>query len=158
MWEGPAPQPVVIGRQVLGRDRETLAGHDEHQEPAVVQVAGRVGQEGVLRPLAFRVMVVWRVEQADAERLVAYGSLEQVCGQGAVQPGCGPLSPVGMQLHPVGLYGHGVVLGKPFSQLGHRLPGSAAGVEDADHLPVAVVVARRRPYQRGGDCGPGEGQ
>ena len=52
----PAPHPPVVGGQVAGRDREALPGDDEGQQPALGQVARGLGQEGVLRPLVFRVV------------------------------------------------------------------------------------------------------
>ena len=60
--EGPTPHTTVVRGQVAGRDREALPGDGEDQQAAVGQVAGSVGEEGVLRPLVFRVVVVGRVQ------------------------------------------------------------------------------------------------
>ena len=147
--ESPAPQPVVVGRQVLGGDGETLPGHDEHQQPAVVQVAGAMAQERVLRPLTFRIVVVRRIEKEQPERLVRNGGLEQVRRQGAAQTARRLFRSLLVQLHPVGLDGDRVDAGQPLGQLRQGFPRSAAGVEDAERLPVPVVGARRHPYQRG---------
>ena len=51
------------------------------------------------------------------------------------------LRPVPVQLDAVGLDGDGVGRVQALGQLRQRLPGPAAGVEDAEGLPVPVVVA-----------------
>ena len=130
-----------MGGQVAGRDREALPGDDEDQQPALGQVARGLGQEGVLRPLVFRVMVIRRVQQEQPEGPVRYGRGEQVGGQGAAEPLLRLLRPVPVQLDAVGLDGDGVGRVHALGQLRQRLPGPAAGVEDAQRLPVPVVVA-----------------
>ena len=138
-----------MGGQVAGRDREALPGDDEDQQAVLGQVARGVRQEGVLRPLVLRVVVVGRVQEQQAEGPVRYRRGEQVRGQGAVEPLLGLLRPVPVQLHAVGLDGHRVgpveVLGQPLE----RVPGPAAGVEDAHGLPRPVVVAGGGVYQLG---------
>ena len=104
----PAAHPPVVGGQVAGRDREALPGNDEDQQAAIGQVARRVGEEGVLRPLVLRVVIVWRIQQEQPEGPVRYGRGEQVRGQGVVQPLLGLLRPVPVQLDAVGLDGDGV--------------------------------------------------
>ena len=141
--EAPALHPPVVGGQVAGRDRQSLSRHDEDQQAALGQVARRLRQEGVLRPFVFRVVVVGRIQEEQAEGPVRYRRGEQVRGQGAVEPLLGLLSPVPVQLDAVGLDGQGVgpveALGQPFQ----RVPGPAAGVEDAERLPVAPIVTGR---------------
>ena len=139
--EGPALHPPVVGGEVPGRDREALPWHDEDQQAALGQVARGLRQEGVLRPLVFGIKVIRRIEQQQAEGPVRYGRCEQVRGQGAVEHLLRLLRPVPVQLHAVGLDGNGVgpvqALGQPLK----RVPGPAAGVEDADGLPAPVVGA-----------------
>ena len=139
--EGPAAHPPVVGGQVAGRDCEALAGDYEDQQPVVGQVAGRVGEEGVLRPLVFRVVIVWRIQQEQPEGPVRYRRGEQVRGQGVVEPLLGLLRPVPVQLDAVGLDGDGVGPVQALGQLRQRLPRPAAGVEDAQRLPAPVVGA-----------------
>ena len=106
--EGPAAHPPIVGGQVAGRDREALPGNDEDQQAAIGQVAGRVRQEGVLRPLVLRVIVIRWVQEEQPEGPVRYGRGEQVRGQGVVEPLLRLLRPVPVQLDAVGLDGDGV--------------------------------------------------
>ena len=117
----PAAHPPVVGGEVAGRDREALAGDDEDQQAALGQVAGRLGQEGVLRPLVFRVIVIRRVQEEQPEGPVRYGRGEQVRGQGVVEPLLGLLRPVPVQLDAVGLDGDGVGPVQALGQLRQRL-------------------------------------
>ena len=139
--EGPAAHPPVVGGQVAGRDREALPGDDEDQQAAVGQVAGAVGEEGVLRPLVFRIVVIRRVQEQQPEGPVRYGGGEQVRGQGVAEPLLRLLRPVPVQLDAVGLDGDGVGPVQALGQLRQRLPRPAAGVEDAQRVPAPVVGA-----------------
>ena len=139
--EGPAAHPPVVGGQVAGRDREALPGDDEDQQAALGQVAGRVRQEGVLRPLVLRVIVIRWVQEEQPEGPVRYRRGEQVRGQGAAEPLLRLLRPVPVQLDAVGLDGDGVGPVQPLGQLRQRLPRPAAGVEDAQRVPAPVIGA-----------------
>ena len=147
--ECPAPHPAVVGGQESGRHREPVLGNDEDQQPAVRQVAGAGRQKCVLHPLVFLVPIVGGIDKSEAEGPVGDGGLEQVRGQGAVEPGLGLMRPVPVQLHPVGLDGQAVGPAQALGELRQRLPRSAAGVEDADRLPVPVVVACGHANQPG---------
>ena len=139
--ERPAAHPPVVGGQVAGRDRQALAGNDEDQQAALGQVAGRVGEEGVLRALVLGVVVIRRVQEEQPEGPVRYRRGEQVRGQGVVEPFLGLLRPVPVQLDAVGLDGDGVGPVQALGQLRQRLSRPAAGVEDAQRLPAPVVGA-----------------
>ena len=110
LGEGPAAYPPVVGREVAGRDGQSLPGDDEYQQTLLRQVSGGVDEEGMLRPFVFRVPIVGRVEVEDTEGAVGYGGAEQVRGEGTVQPPGRFFGPFAVQLHPVGLHGDSVGL------------------------------------------------
>ena len=91
--------------------------------------------------LVLLVPVVWRVDVGEAEGPVSDGGGEQVCGEGAVEPLLRLLRPVPVKLHAVGLDGEVAPVAKLLRELRHGVPAPAAGVEDAQRLPVVVVVA-----------------
>ena len=116
-----------MGGQVAGRDREPLPGHDEHQQPALDEIAGAVGEEGVLDPLVRRVPVVRRVQVRHREGPVGDGGLEQVRRQGAVEPARRRLRPVPVEFHAVGLHGNAPGPRQALRQLRGRLPAPQQG-------------------------------
>ena len=95
----------------------------------------------MLRPLVLRVIVIRWVQEEQPEGPVRYGRGEQVRGQGVVDPLLRLLRPVPVQLDAVGLDGDGVGPVQALRQLRQRLPGPAAGVEDAQRVPAPVVGA-----------------
>ena len=101
----------------------------------------------MLDALVLLVPVVRRVDVGEAEGPVCDGGLEQVGGEGAVEPLLGLLRPVPVKLHAVGLDGDVPPVAKLLRKLRHGVPAPAAGVEDAQRLPVVVVVAVGGVYQ-----------
>ena len=81
-------------------------------------------------------MVIRRIQKEQPEGPVRYRRGEQVGGQGVAEPLLRLLRPVPVQLDAVGLDGDGVGHVQPLGQLRQRLPCPAAGVEDAEGLPV----------------------
>ena len=125
-----------MGGEVAGRHREALAGNDEDQQAALGQIPGAVGEEGVLDALVLLVPIVRRVQKEQAEGPVCHRGLEQVHGEGAVEPLLRRLSPVPVKLHAVGLDGEA----SPRAQL-HR----------------QVAPRRLRPRSRGRGCAASPG-
>ena len=140
--ECPAPHGGVVGREVSCGDREASAGNDEDQEAVLCEVSGAVREERVFCALLFSVVVVGRVEVCESEGLVCDGGLEQVCGQGAVEPSLRLLCALAVQFHAVGLDGNGVGPAQELGQLRRGLSGSAAWVQDAERLAAAAAGRR----------------
>ncbi len=140
--EGPAAQPRVVRGEVVGGDRQPPPRNDEHEQPVLGQVARAVPQERVLGTLLLaRVVVVRRVQVEQPERSVGDRGLEEVGAEHVVEAGFRLPCALGVELDSVGLDGGAVGTVDARGELRQRIPGPAAGVEDAQRRLAAFGAA-----------------
>ena len=129
-------------RQVAGRLCQPPPRHDEHQQAVLGEVARAVAQEGLLRPfLLARVIVVGRIQEQHPEGPVGDRGLEEVRAEHVVEALLRLARAPGVQLHPEGFHGGAVGPCDARREPRQRLPGPAAGVEDAQRRLAAGSAA-----------------
>ena len=137
--EAVAGEPLVVARQVAGGHGQPPLRHDEDEQAAGAEGAGRFRQEGVLQPLRLVVVVVGRVEPEAGEGAVGQPDGEGAGAQGVVEDGLRLIVAVAGDLDAIGLAADDI------DELAQGRAGAAAGVEQAHDL------------SRRGASGPDEG-
>ena len=142
--EGPAVDAREVRGEVPPRHRQPLPGHDEDEQAVRRQVAGAVGEEGVLDALLLtRVPVVGRVEVEEPEGAVGDRGPEEVGAEDVVEAALRLLRALAVKLHAEGFDGSGVWLSQALGQPGEGIALPATGVEDPEGLVAAGVASRR---------------